>query len=265
MDGAAGSHWAPWAEAPPSRGPGGGQLYVGGAFSNRVAWRHGCFAKWAAAARPRRAGPIAVFAIASDTAGHLFAGGTFSFAGTTLSPYIAQANLFYLEGLEPTAGTLSPAFADTTLAYTASVPNGVSSIILFPTAAQGDATLTVNGFAVTSGAASQPIALAVGGQASPGLRSRWRQHPHLTIGVSAPHRPPPMRISPACRERGTLAPTSSADFVCRDRSVQRRQLTCTPTDAESNATIQVNGLTVASGAHRARSRSAWDRAASPPS
>ena len=36
---------------------------------------------------------VSQFTLAADASGHLFLGGSFFFAGTTLSPYIAQANL----------------------------------------------------------------------------------------------------------------------------------------------------------------------------
>ncbi len=58
--------------------------------------------------------------------------------------------------------TLSPTFPALSLRYAASVANSVTSITVKPTAAESHATITVNGLAVLSGSASQPITLTVG-------------------------------------------------------------------------------------------------------
>jgi uncharacterized delta-60 repeat protein len=67
-----------------------------------------------------------------------------------------------LSGLSLSTGTLSPVFASGTTSYTASVPYGTSSLTVAPTAAQANATITVNATPVASGSASGAIALAVG-------------------------------------------------------------------------------------------------------
>ena len=58
--------------------------------------------------------------------------------------------------------SLSPAFNPLTANYSTSVSNSISSITVTPVVAGEGATVTVNGSAVVSGAASNPIALAVG-------------------------------------------------------------------------------------------------------
>ncbi|HLP41824.1 MAG TPA: cadherin-like beta sandwich domain-containing protein, partial [Fibrobacteria bacterium] len=67
-----------------------------------------------------------------------------------------------LSALVPSAGTLSPAFARATTAYSLSVANSVTSITLTPTAANAAATIRVNGVVVAGGSASGNLALAVG-------------------------------------------------------------------------------------------------------
>lgn len=67
-----------------------------------------------------------------------------------------------LSGLTPSAGTLDPAFAPGVTHYAMSVPAATSTITLTPAASDTGATLTVNGMATASGAASAPIALNVG-------------------------------------------------------------------------------------------------------
>jgi SPP1 family predicted phage head-tail adaptor len=67
----------------------------------------------------------------------------------------------YLTNLVVTTATLSPAFAGTTYAYTASVANAVSSVTVTPTCATAT-EITVNSLPVASGVASSAVALAVG-------------------------------------------------------------------------------------------------------
>jgi hypothetical protein len=67
-----------------------------------------------------------------------------------------------LSGLALSQGTLSPAFAIGTRAYTATVDYSVSSVTVTPTLADADATVTVNGIPVNSGSASGAISLRPG-------------------------------------------------------------------------------------------------------
>ena len=62
-----------------------------------------------------------------------------------------------LSALTLSSGSLSPGFASGTLAYTSSVPNSVSSLIVTPTTNDANATATVNGASATT-----PVTLAVG-------------------------------------------------------------------------------------------------------
>ncbi|MBD2704519.1 cadherin-like beta sandwich domain-containing protein [Spirosoma sp. BT702] len=56
-----------------------------------------------------------------------------------------------LSALALSPGTLSPPFASSITAYTASVPNSASSVAVTPTVEQANATVSVNGSAVASG------------------------------------------------------------------------------------------------------------------
>ncbi|WP_347857974.1 BspA family leucine-rich repeat surface protein, partial [Planktomarina temperata] len=62
-----------------------------------------------------------------------------------------------LSALTLSSGSLSPGFASGTLAYTASVANSVSSLIVTPTTNDANATATVNGASATT-----PVTLTVG-------------------------------------------------------------------------------------------------------
>jgi trimeric autotransporter adhesin len=67
-----------------------------------------------------------------------------------------------LSGLTLNNGVLSPAFAPAAYNYTANVANNITSIKVTPVTAAASATITVNGKAVVSGAASTGLPLAVG-------------------------------------------------------------------------------------------------------
>ena len=67
-----------------------------------------------------------------------------------------------LRSLAISSGTLTPAFASGTTSYTDSVANSVSSVTVKPMVNQANATVKVNGVAVTSGSASGAIRLNVG-------------------------------------------------------------------------------------------------------
>ncbi len=67
-----------------------------------------------------------------------------------------------LSGLELSAGSLSPAFATGSTAYSASVPNGISRLTVTASASDPRASVSVNGETVPSGQPSAEIQLAVG-------------------------------------------------------------------------------------------------------
>ena len=84
-------------------------------------------------------------------------------ATTTYSVPSDDATLSDLTVSASGAGvTLSPSFTSVNTAYTASVANGVTSVTVTPTLNDAGASVSVDGQAVTSGTASQSIALAVG-------------------------------------------------------------------------------------------------------
>ena len=86
-------------------------------------------------------------------------------AGTNNGVYLSFTTISTnasLSGLALSGGTLAPTFAASTVSYTASVPNTTTNITVTPTAAQANATITVNGTTVTSGSASEPVSLVVG-------------------------------------------------------------------------------------------------------
>lgn len=81
----------------------------------------------------------------------------------TVNVYREPANLTAaLSNLEVSDSTLSPGFTNLTFAYSASVPNDVTSVTVTPTEADPGSTITVNGDAVASGNPSPSIELPEG-------------------------------------------------------------------------------------------------------
>jgi hypothetical protein len=72
----------------------GTNLYAGGEFTAAGGVAANCIAKWDGSAWSALGSGLdgTVRALAPDSAGHLFVGGAFNFAGTNVSPFIAQAN-----------------------------------------------------------------------------------------------------------------------------------------------------------------------------
>lgn len=80
-------------------------------------------------------------------------------SGATVPFSISDATL---SDLVLSQGTLSTTFAGSTYTYATSVVNSVSSLTVSPMATDANATVMVNGMAVASGAASDPINLSTG-------------------------------------------------------------------------------------------------------
>lgn len=75
---------------------------------------------------------------------------------------LAEATNANLSGLSLSAGSLDPVFASKTTAYTTTLPIGIGDVTVTATTEGSEATISVNGKSVTSGQASQNIALNLG-------------------------------------------------------------------------------------------------------
>jgi outer membrane autotransporter protein len=102
---------------------------------------------------PQTAGTFAFSITATNTAGHSYTEESYSLT--------VEAN-GDLSALALSAATLTPAFDPGRTSYDASVPYEIDKISVTPTSSDPAANITVNGVAVSSGAASQEIPLAVG-------------------------------------------------------------------------------------------------------
>ena len=166
--------------------------------------------------------------------------GTFDFLSSDAS----------LSNLTISSGTLTPSFTPGTLTYTDSVANSVTSVTVTPTANQANATIKVNGTTVASGTASGPITLSVGSNtitsvvnAQDGVTTETYT---ITVTRAAPS---DASLSNLTISSGTLTPSFTPGTLTYTDSVANSvtSVTVTPTANQANATIKVNGTTVASG------------------
>jgi gliding motility-associated-like protein len=154
-----------------------------------------------------------------------------------------------LAGLSLSSGTLSPAFAASSLNYTASVINAVSTIKVTPTVADAGATVTVNGTAVASGTASGNIALVVGPNVIDVVVTAedGTQKPYKVTVTRAES--PDATLANLTLSSGTLTPAFTSATTSYTASVGNliTSVSVTPTVNEPNATVKVNGVNLPSG------------------
>jgi len=164
----------------------------------------------------------------------------------TRTPPSSNANL---SALALSNGTLSPAFAAGTTAYTASVTNATTSLTVTPTVADTTASVTVNGVATTSGNASGAIALAIGSQPiSVGVMAEDGTVKTYTVTVTRAGSGD-ANLSALVLSGGSLSPGFAPSTTSYTMSVAAAtgSITVTPTVSEQNSTVTVNGVAVASG------------------
>ncbi len=175
--------------------------------------------------------------------------------GTTTRTYTITVNRAPsgnadLGGLTVSQGTLTPVFSSGTTSYTDSVANSVTSMTVTPTAAEENASITVNGSAVASGSPSQAINLGVGDNTITIVVTSQDGTTTRTYSVTVNRAPSSNAdLAGLTVSQGTLTPVFSSGTTSYTDSVANSvtSMTATPTVAEANATITVNGSPVASG------------------
>jgi HSP20 family molecular chaperone IbpA len=161
-----------------------------------------------------------------------------------------QSNDATLSGLSLSSGSLSPDFAAGTAGYTATVASDVASITVTPVLNSPDATATVNGTAIASGAASESVPLNFGENT-------------ITIAVTAQNGDVKTYTVVVTREKsndatlsglslssGSLSPDFAAGTAGYTATVASdvASITVTPVLNSPDATATVNGTAIASGA-----------------
>ncbi|MDQ8698722.1 cadherin-like beta sandwich domain-containing protein [Hyphomicrobium sp. LHD-15] len=163
----------------------------------------------------------------------------------------AASNNANLSGFSISRGTLSPSFSSGTISYTASVAYSVSSMTVTPTLWDSNATVTVNGNTVNSGAASGSLSLNEGANTITTVVTAENGTTTKTYTLTVTRAPAPNpNLSALSLSQGTLSPTFSGSTTSYSASVANAvdSLRVTPTLADSNATVTVNGHAVTSGA-----------------
>jgi len=161
-----------------------------------------------------------------------------------------SANAF-LASLEPSAGTLNPAFDFFTTHYTATVNYAVSSVTVTPTAVDAHATIKINGSVVASGMPSSAFALAVGStniETTVVSRDQSVTNTYSLVVTRNPSSTNAMLAS-LVPSAGALNPAFSSDTLNYAMTVPYAtpSLTVTPTGMDGYATLTVNGSSMASG------------------
>jgi gliding motility-associated-like protein len=155
-----------------------------------------------------------------------------------------------LTALAVSTGTLTPAFAQGTLAYTVSVPNATTSIAVTPTSSEAHATITVNGTTVASGAASAGIPLNAGANVITTIITAEDGTTNKTYTITVTRAPSANNnLANISLSTGTLSPAFAQATTTYTASVGNAitSVQLTPTTAVNTATVKVNGVTVASG------------------
>ncbi|KAA9338781.1 cadherin-like beta sandwich domain-containing protein, partial [Adhaeribacter soli] len=155
-----------------------------------------------------------------------------------------------LSALSLSAGTLNPVFASATTAYSASVINTTTSITVTPTVFESNATITVNGTAVTSGSASGPIALNVGNNTITTVVTAQDGSTTKTYTISVTRTGSAnANLANLTLSSGTLSPAFNSNTASYTASVANAvtSITVTPTVDAPFATVKVSGTTVVSG------------------
>ncbi|MCQ6562252.1 cadherin-like beta sandwich domain-containing protein [Paenibacillus mendelii] len=193
-----------------------------------------------------------------------FMGGVYDGENVWMIPFLADRLIKFgdssdLSRLTLSEGALSPAFSATTTSYTASVGSEVTSIDVTPTTADVEATVTVNGLFVTNGQ-SQATALNVGDNTvtvvvTSGNGNMKTYTVTVTRAASAN-----ADLSGLTLSSGTLSPAFRAATTSYTASVGNEvtSVDITPTAADAEAKVTVNGSAVASGQAKAMALNVGD-------
>jgi alpha-tubulin suppressor-like RCC1 family protein/tRNA threonylcarbamoyladenosine modification (KEOPS) complex Pcc1 subunit len=154
-----------------------------------------------------------------------------------------------LSALTLSSGTLSPGFASGTRNYIASVTNATTSITVRPTVTDATATIIVNGTTVASGSNSQAVPLEVGPNTITVVGTAQDGTSTSTYTLVVTRKSATSSLSGLVLSSGTLSPAFGSSTTSYTTSIAQgvESLTVTPTGTDSNASVKVNGVTVASG------------------
>jgi gliding motility-associated-like protein len=157
-----------------------------------------------------------------------------------------------LTGLTASTGALSPAFNTATNSYTIAVPWVTSSIMLTPTAEDGNATIAVFGNPVSSGNPSPAIALSLGSTTIHVVvtaQDGTTQNTYTVIvnrAQSTNDNLARIQLNPGLSLSQTSATATTVNYTASAR-YGISSVTVTPFTGNAGATVTVDGHTVSSG------------------
>jgi len=164
----------------------------------------------------------------------------------TITRISSNANL---SNLALSSGTLSPAFASGTTSYTASV--NTASVKVTPTTSDATATVKVNGTTVASGSASGSIALAIGSNTITTVVTAQDGTTTKTYTITVTRLSTNDYLTNLKINNGSVPLNPSFIYTTTSYTASVPNATSSvkmlPGAADPNATIKVNGSTVASG------------------
>ena len=154
-----------------------------------------------------------------------------------------------LTSLVLSGGGVSPDFSGGITNYTAVFPNTTTSTTLTPTVLQATSIIKVNGVTLPSGTASGAINLNVGGNTITTVVTAQDGTTTMTYTVVVTRSAPIVELTSLVPAAGVLSPafapgTTSYSVVVRNTTTS---IVFTPTVFQVTATVQVNGVAVASG------------------
>ncbi len=127
----------------------------------------------------------------------------------TITRAVASGNASLSE-LTLSSGTLSPEFDSGTTRYTAGVGNAVTSLTVTPTLSDSNATVTVNGIAVTDGSASGGVNLSEGSNSITVVVTASDGTTKKTYTVTVTRRSEKRRVGNECIRCSRLEPSKKS-------------------------------------------------------
>ncbi|SEG73884.1 cadherin-like beta sandwich domain-containing protein [Paenibacillus sp. UNC499MF] len=191
------------------------------------------------------ANPVTIVVTAQD--------GTTKTYTVTINRAALPSSNALLSGLTISSGTLSPVFAGTQTSYTADVTHDISEVTVTPAAADSTASVSVNGHIVTAGSSELvPVATGTNTITIVVTAQDGTKNSYVILVTRAVPPSGNADLSGLTVSAGTLTPVFAPAVTAYAAAVKNSvaEVTVTPTAADSNASVTVNGTVVPAGSGR---------------
>lgn len=171
-------------------------------------------------------------------------------SSVTYNLIISKEGEALLQELQPSQGTLSPAFNSNIFDYEITVPTETETIAFTPVSVDNSSTITVDGVTVKSGRKSADIDLDEGSNKIPiVVTTKEGGIATYNVKVIRTEKDRSSYLSGLTLSSGTLDPGFNKELTEYNVSVENdvSSIYVTPTAEDPNATIKVNGTKVKSG------------------